>query len=192
MSERTDEELMALFQDGDAGAFSLLVRRYKDDLTNYVVRFVGDRAEAEDLVQESFVRVFRNKARYAGTAKFSTWLYTIASNLAKTRLRRMALWRFVRLGSGGTEGPEFDLPDEDARTDSEADRSLREERIQKALDSLPVKFREVIVLRDIQELSYEEVAAITGTAMGTVKSRINRARAELRALLHDLWVDDHR
>jgi RNA polymerase sigma-70 factor (ECF subfamily) len=192
MSERTDEELMALFQEGDAGAFSLLVRRYKDNLTNFIVRFVGDRAEAEDLVQETFVRVFRNGSRFSGAGKFSTWLYTIASNLAKSRLRRLALWRFVRIGGGGEDGPEFDLPDEGARTDSEADRALREERIQKALDALPVKFREVIVLRDIQDLSYEEVAAITGAAIGTVKSRINRARAELRRMLRDLWTDDQR
>ncbi len=188
MNERSDEELMALFQEGDAGAFTFLVRRYKDDLTNFVFRFVGDRAEAEDLVQETFVRVFRKKGLYTGVAKFSTWLYTIASNLAKTRLRRMALWRFVRIGSGGEEGPEFDLPDEETRPDSAADEALREERVQKALDALPVKFREVIILRDIQELSYEEIASITGMAIGTVKSRINRARMQLRALLHDLWT----
>ena len=187
MTERTDEELMALFQEEDAAAFTLLVRRYKDDLTNFVFRFVGDRAEAEDIVQETFVRVFRKKGLYTGVAKFSTWLYTIATNLAKTRLRRRALWRFVRIG-GGEDGPEFDLPDEEARPDTAADESLREARIQKALEALPVKFREVIVLRDIQELTYEEIAAITGSAIGTVKSRINRARMQLRTLLHDLWT----
>jgi RNA polymerase sigma-70 factor (ECF subfamily) len=188
MTERSDEELMALFQNGDPGAFTLLVRRYKDDLTNFVVRFVGDRAEAEDLVQETFVRVFRRKELYNEVAKFSTWLYTIASNLAKTRLRRLALWRFVRIGGGGDEGPEFDLPDDGVAPDRAADETLREERIQKALDALPVKFREVIILRDIQDLSYEEIASITGMAIGTVKSRINRARMQLRASLHDLWI----
>ena len=102
MTERSDEELMALFQEGDAGAFTILVRRYKDDLTNFAFRFVGDRAEAEDLVQETFVRVFRKKGLYTGVAKFSTWLYTIASNLAKSRLRRMALWRLrAHRGRGG-------------------------------------------------------------------------------------------
>lgn len=190
MTDRSDEELMALFQQGDATAFALLVRRYKDGLTNYVFRFVGDSAEAEDLVQETFVRVFRKKSLYTGAAKFSTWLYTIASNLAKTRLRRMSLWRFVRLGGGGVDGPEFDLPDDNAKTDREAEESLREVRIQKALEALPVKYREVIILRDIQELTYEEITAITGTAMGTVKSRMNRARMQLRSMLHDLWTEE--
>ncbi|MEW6509350.1 MAG: sigma-70 family RNA polymerase sigma factor [Bacteroidota bacterium] len=188
MTDRTDEELMALFQKGDAAAFTLLVRRYKDDLTNYVVRFVGQRPEAEDIVQETFVRVFRKKSLYTGVAKFSTWLYTIASNLAKTRLRRMALWRFIRLGSGGEHGPEFDLPDDSAQPDKEADEAIREERIQRALKALPVAFREVVVLRDIQGLSYEEITAITGAAMGTVKSRINRGRMQLREMLRDLWT----
>lgn len=187
MSGLPDEELMALFQKGDADAFSSLVRKYKDDLTNFVLRFMGERDEADDIVQEAFVRVFRKKQSFHPGAKFSTWLYTIAANLAKTRLRRLALTRFVRLGGDGDEGPVFDLPDERAKTDLAAEESLRDELIQKALNTLPVGLREVIVLRDIQELSYEEISAITGSAMGTVKSRINRARSHLRDLLKDLW-----
>jgi len=189
MTERSDEELMSQFQQGDVAAYASLVRRYKDDLTNFLFRFTGDRDESDDIVQEAFVRVFRKKGAYSGAAKFSTWLYTIASNLAKTRLRRLALRRFVRIGSRGDHEPEFDLPDEGARTDSAAEEALREERIQKALDLLPVAFKQAIILRDIQELSYEEIAAITGTAMGTVKSRINRGRAQLRDLLRDLWTE---
>jgi RNA polymerase sigma-70 factor (ECF subfamily) len=187
MSVAPDEELMALFQKGDDSAFSLLVRKHKDDLTNFVIRFVGERDEAEDIVQETFVRVFRKKHLYAPGSKFSTWLYTIAANLSKTRLRRLALRRFVRFGGDPEEGPIFDLPDEHAQTDRVAEEALRDERIQKALNTLPVRFREVIVLRDIQELSYEEISAITGSAMGSVKSRINRARSRLRELLKDLW-----
>jgi len=180
---------MALFQKGDAPAYALLVERYKDELTNFARRFVGDGDDADDVVQETFVRVWRKRDSYTPAARFSTWIYTITSNLAKTRLRRLSLRRFVRLGSTNTEGPVFDLPDEGVGPDGAADEALREERIQEALGSLPVRFREVIVLRDIQQLSYEEIVVITGSAMGTVKSRINRARAMLRDQLRDLIRD---
>ena len=189
MTDPSDESLMSLFQQGNAPAFALLVERYKDELTNFARRFLGDRDEAEDVVQETFVRVWRSRESYTPAARFSTWIYTIASNLAKTRLRRWSLWRFVRLGEPHGDGQMFDLPDESAGPDGAADDLLREERIQQALKSLPVKFREVIVLRDIQQLSYEEIVAITGTAMGTVKSRISRARTLMRDQLHDLIRD---
>jgi len=189
MSDPSDETLMSLFQQGNEPAYALLVQRYKDDLTNFAQRFLGDRDEAEDVVQETFVRVWRKRDSYTPAARVSTWIYTIASNLAKTRLHRWSLRRFVRLGGSQTDGPVFDLPDESVRPDGAADDMLREERIQQALKSLPVKFREVIVLRDIQQLSYEEIVAITGSAMGTVKSRINRARSMLRDQLRDLIMD---
>jgi len=180
---------MSLFQQGDEAAYGLLVQRYKDDLTNFAQRFLGDRDDAEDVVQEAFVRVWRKRDSYDPASKFSTWVYTIASNLARTRLRRLSLWRFVRLGGARPDGPEYDLPDDGAGPDGAAESTLREEMIQEALKSLPVKYREVIVLRDIQQLSYEEIVVITGSAMGTVKSRINRARAVLRESLRDLITD---
>ena len=184
MHETADEELMSLVRRGDDAAFVLLVSRYKDELTNFAERFLGDRDDAEDVVQEAFVRVWRKRESYSAAGRFSTWLYTIASNLARTRLKRRALWKFVRLG--GADGAAVDIPDDGAASDARADETLRDERIQKALVSLPPKFREIVVLRDIQQLSYEEITSITGCAMGTVKSRINRARALLREQLRDL------
>jgi RNA polymerase sigma-70 factor (ECF subfamily) len=189
MTDPSDESLMSLFQKGSEPAYALLVQRYKDDLTNFARRFLGDRDEAEDVVQETFVRVWRSRDSYTPARRFSTWIYTIASNLAKTRLRRWSLWRFVRLGEPRGGGQVFDIPDESAGPDLAAEDTIREERIQQALGSLPLKFREVIVLRDIQQLSYEEIVAITGSGMGTVKSRINRARALLRDQLRDLITD---
>ena len=189
MTDPSDESLMSLFQQGNEPAYALLVQRYKDELTNFAGRFLGDPDEAEDVVQETFVRVWRSRDSYTPAARFSTWVYTIASNLAKTRLRRWSLRRFVRLGEKHNDGQVFDLPDESAGPDDAADDAFREERIQQALKSLPVKFREVVVLRDIQQLSYEEIVAITGSGMGTVKSRINRARALLRDQLRDLILD---
>lgn len=185
LNNLTDEELIAAFQKDVTPAFNELVARYKDPLTNFVFRFVGDRDDCDDIVQEAFVRVYRNKHAYKPIAKFSTWIYTIATNLAKSRLRQRKLRNMFSIGDGG-EDALSDIPDEQARPDRTTDSSLAAGRIQKALDALPVKFREVVVMRDIQELSYEEIAAVTGLNIGTVKSRINRARSQLQEMLKDI------
>ena len=190
LTQLTDEELIAGFQNGSEPAFNVLVGRYKNQLTNFVFRFMGDPEEAYDVVQETFIRVFRNRNAYKPVAKFSTWIYTIASNLAKSRLRRRKLRQTFSFSTRREEpAPEFDIPDESSRADSAVEASMTEERIQKALDELPAKFREVVVMRDIEELSYEEICAITRLPMGTVKSRINRARAQLQESLRDLLSD---
>lgn len=193
LAEQTDEELMATFQDGNEAAFNLLVGRFKDPLTNFVFRFLGDWDDCNDVVQETFVRVYRNKHSYKPIAKLSTWIYTITTNLAKTQLRRRkrrGLFFFSGKGQGEEEEkPVFDIPDDGARADLLVESSMKQERIQKALDALPEKYREVIVLRDVQELSYEEVAEITGLNIGTVKSRINRGRSQLQEMLQDIWND---
>jgi RNA polymerase sigma-70 factor (ECF subfamily) len=189
LSELADEELIAEFQRGNEAAFVLLVGRFKDPLTNFVFRFTGDWDDCNDIVQEVFVRVYRSKHSYKPVAKFSTWIYTIATNLSKTYLRRKKLRNIIPFGTRGHDEREepFDIQDEDARSDARVESSMREQRIQKALNSLAAKYREVIVLRDVQELSYEEIAAVTKLNIGTVKSRINRARRQLQEMLKDLW-----
>lgn len=186
LERQTDEELIVGFQNGNAAAFDLLVNRYKDPLTNYVFRFLGDWDECSDVVQETFVRVYQNRDSYKPIAKFSTWIYTIATNVAKSRLRRKG---FMQLFSFSNRRDEdngvFEVPDESSRADLRLESSMEEERIQKALDALPLKYRQVVVLRDVQELSYEEIADITGLTLGTVKSRINRARQKLQEMLKD-------
>jgi RNA polymerase sigma-70 factor (ECF subfamily) len=185
ISSRSDEELMALFQKGELAAFNELVQRYKDPLTSFAFRFLGDRDEADDIVQESLVRVYRNSATYRVSMKFSTWVYTIAANLAKTRARRRSMRRMIRLGFTD-DGREREIPSMSPSPDEETDELLREEKVHQAIQKLPVEFRQALVLRDIQELSYEEIAGITGKSVGTIKSRISRARDRLRMLLHDL------
>lgn len=191
LSELTDEELIAEFQRDNEAAFTLLVGRFKDPLTNFVFRFIGDWDDCNDIVQEAFIRVYRSKHSYKPVAKFSTWVYTIATNLAKTQLRRKKLRNVVTFwGRGDNEREALDdIPDEGSRTDALVESSIREQRIEKALNALPAKYREVVVLRDIQELSYEEIAAISGLNIGTVKSRINRGRMQLQQMLKDLWND---
>lgn len=184
----TDEALIEAFQQGNADAFTALVRRYKDKLMNYLFRYLGDYDEADDVAQETFMRVYCKKDAYKPVAKFSTWLYTIATNLAKTQLQRRK--RFVLFPFKGN--PEEDderrseIPDTRYPADAEAERALREEMIQRALNSISPKYREIVVLCDIQELSYDEICMITGLNIGTVKSRLNRGRAKLHVLLRDL------
>ena len=189
--ERTDEQLIAAFQGGELQAFNLLVGRYKDQLVNFAFRFLGDYDAADEVAQETFIRVYRKKQSYKPVAKFSTWIYTITTNLAKSELRRRKRHFLFSLSRRRTEGDEgddrdFEIPDERNPTDAQASGVLQAEIIQEALDSLPAAYREVVVLRFVQEMSYEEICEITHMNMGTVKSRLNRARQRLQDLLKDV------
>ena len=188
-SQPTDEELIARFQNGDAYAFDLLVRRYKDPLLNFIYRFLGDLVESEDIVQETFYRVYKNKHYYKEVAKFSTWIYTIAGNLAKTELRRRKRRRVFSINKETTAEKELDLPDLHSDPEKEVNTVFTEKIIQKAITRLPQKFRQVIVLRDIQGFSYEEISGIIKVPLGTVKSRVNRARLKLQEDLSFLLED---
>ena len=189
LAEMSDEDLMSYFQAGTIEAFDLLVSRYKDPLTNYIYRFLGDMKECEDLLQETFLRVYRNRHSYRRIAKFSTWLYTIAGNLARSEYRKRKRRRLYSLQSINREEEEFELeiPDETFLPDRHTESTIQDHYIQEALKLIPEEFREVVVLRDVQQLAYEEIAEITGLPMGTVKSRINRGRTKLQALLKDVY-----
>ncbi|RMG68549.1 MAG: sigma-70 family RNA polymerase sigma factor [Calditrichaeota bacterium] len=176
----TDEQLIARFQQGDLQAFDILVRRYKDQLLNYVYRFVGNRSDAEDIVQETFLRVYKNKHYYKEIAKFSTWIYTIAGNLAKTELRRRKRRKIFSVSNFVNEEKDFDIPDVERSPEQQVDGSIKDDIIQKAIEKLPPKFKEVILLRDVQGFSYEEISQILGIPLGTVKSRVNRGRLKLQ------------
>lgn len=182
----TDEELIARFQEGDLYAFDLIVKRYKDQLLNFAYRFLGNMEESEDVVQEAFIRIFRKKHAYRNIAKFSTWMYTITGNLAKTELRRKKKRQFFSLSNLGFDDKEFDLPDTERNPEEMADDRVKDDMVQHAIGSLAPKFREVIILRDIQELSYEEISEIAKIPIGTVKSRVNRARLRLQIKLAHL------
>ncbi len=182
----TDEELIARFQQGDNYAFDLLVKRYKEPLLNFVYRFVGEREEAEDIVQETFLRLFKNKHYYREIAKFSTWIYTIAGNLAKTELRRRKRRKLLSISNFMSSDKDYDIPDEDSNPEREANTVITDKIIQKAIDKLSPKFKQVILLRDVQGFSYEEIAEIVGIPLGTVKSRVNRARLKLQEDLQQL------
>jgi RNA polymerase sigma-70 factor (ECF subfamily) len=185
----SDEVLIEKFQNGDNYAFDQLVRRYKDPLLNFIYRFVGDLIESEDIVQDTFFRVYKNKHYYKNVAKFSTWIYTIAGNLAKTELRRRKRRKLFSIHRDTPNEKEWDLPDIDSNPEQEVNTLVTEKIIQNAINNLPAKFREVVVLRDIEGFSYEEISDIIKVPLGTVKSRVNRARLRLQEDLNFLVED---
>ena len=189
LSLMSDEDLMTQFQAGVVEAFDILVSRYKDPLTNYIYRFLGDMKECEDLLQETFLRVYRNRHSYRRIAKYSTWLYTIAGNLARSEYRKRKRRRLYSLQSVNRDEEEYEveIPDETFSPDRHTESVFQDQHIQDALKKIPQEFREVVVLRDVQQLAYEEIADITGLPMGTVKSRINRGRTKLQTLLKDIY-----
>jgi len=190
LSDFTDEELIIEFQNNNnEKAFEILIQRFKNPLTNYVYRFLGDYDSCVDVVQETFIKVYRYKDNYNSIAKFSTWVYTIAGNLARTEYQRKRRRNLFSINSYGEEEKTFEIPDESYRPDVSADANMKREIIQKALLKVRDSYREAVILRDIQELSYEEIAEIIGIEVGTVKSRINRGRAELQKYLKDIYND---
>ncbi len=190
LNELTDEDLILEFQkNGNEKAFEILVLRFKNPLTNYVYRFLGDYDNCVDVVQDTLVKVYRYKDNYSSLAKFSTWIYTIAGNLARTEYQRKKRKNIFSINKPDDEDKTYDIPDNTYRPDVLADSSIKSEIIQKALLKVRDSYREAVILRDIQEMSYEEIAEIMKIEVGTVKSRINRGRAELQKYLKDIYYD---
>ncbi len=180
-------ELVARHLSGDARAFGELVGRYHGRLLNFTHRMIGDRERAEDLVQEAFIRVSRHLHRFDPSKKFSTWVYTIASNLAKNELRSHRRSPLVFYQSARAPGDEDHSPlqYEDSRSrpdDMFAGRQLKE-LVEATLARLSPQYRQVLILREFEGRSYEEIAEIAGCNLGAVKSRLHRARACFAALI---------
>jgi RNA polymerase sigma-70 factor (ECF subfamily) len=186
----TDEELILEFQkNNNQRAFEILVERFKNPLINFVFRFLGDYESCVDVVQDTFVKVYRYKDTYTTVAKFSTWIYTIAGNLARSEYRRRKRNISFSINDYGDEGENYEIPDNKLRPDVETDSKFKSQKIQEALLKLKEVYREAVILRDIQGLSYEEIAAILKIEEGTVKSRINRGRAQLQKYLKNIYKD---
>jgi RNA polymerase sigma-70 factor (ECF subfamily) len=183
LGELSDIDILAEVSAGDIDAYGKIVRRYQGRLYNFVFRFVGDRETAEDVVQETFLRAFRKREEYRAIANFSTWLFTIAGNLAKSELRRRKRWRMLSLHRDDDSDTGMELPDESMRPDRVAESSLADVQIQDAIASLPDNYRQVILLRDVEGMAYQEISEIIKCPIGTVKSRVNRARLKLQQKL---------
>ena len=179
-SSAPDRELVATAASGIEGGFEELVRRYQRPISAYVYRMVGDYDTALDLTQEIFIKIYGSLSRYRPEFKFSTWIYKIAHNAAIDHLRRNA--GRERSLVTGTENDHYELPIESAGLGPEQ-QSEREERrieIESVVRSLPTAYRELIVLRHSQDLTYEEIVDVTGLPLGTVKNRLFRAREMMR------------
>jgi RNA polymerase sigma-70 factor, ECF subfamily len=180
LRELEDTALVNAYLDGETRSFDVLVERYQARLLNFVYRIVGDRERAEDLVQEVFVRVYRHLGRFDRSKKFSTWIYTIASNLAKNELRnrsRNPLVLFTSMTKGWEEEERpLEFEDPSSRPDDLYRKRHVRELVESSVAQLPAHHREVFMLREIEGRSYEEIAEITHCNLGTVKSRLNRAR----------------
>lgn len=181
----TDEELISSFQNGNEQAYVELVRRFRDRLMTFVFRFLGDMDLSEDIVQDTMVKVYTHKHYYKEIAKFSTWIYTIAGNLAKTELRKRKRRKITLLSQLNTDDRKYEIPSTELESEDKVQGEYAERDIQKAILKLPLHFRTVVILRDIQELSYEEISKIVNVPLGTVKSRINRARLQLQQSLKE-------
>jgi RNA polymerase sigma-70 factor (ECF subfamily) len=180
-----DEELMERCAAGSHEAFQCLVERYRGRLINVVGRFINDRDRAEDIVQEVFLRVYRNRQRYERKGKFSTWIFTIAVNLAKNEIRRKVRRRGEISLEGLEEaaGPTAATADRSPGAEENLGREQLREMVAEAIERLPVRYREAVVLRDIEGLAYEEIASVLRIPGGTVRSRINRGRLMIKDFL---------
>ena len=173
----TDEKLIARFQDGDINAYNELVNRYKDRLLNFVFRYFNNREQAEDVVQETLIKLYTHASYYKNIAKFSTWLYTIAKNNALTELRKNKRKRTDSLWTN--EGKPIDIETKGDSLEKTVHNEIAVEALNRYLDEIPENFRIAVILRDFQELSYEEISKILEIPIGTIKSRINRGRIQL-------------
>ena len=173
----SDEKLILRFQEGDINAYNELVKRYKDRLLNFVFRYFNNREQAEDVVQDTLIKLYTHASYYKNIAKFSTWIFTIAKNNALTELRKNKRKKTDSLWTD--DGKVIDINSNDQTLDRRVQNEIAVDQLNKFLDEIPENFRMAVVLRDFQELSYDEISKILEIPIGTIKSRINRGRIQL-------------
>ncbi|WP_326491785.1 RNA polymerase sigma factor [Myxococcus stipitatus] len=194
--ETSDERLMLAFQAGDARAFEVLVRRHRTPVFNFILRFVGHRARAEDVLQETWLKVVRSAGEYQAKARFTTWVYTIARNLCVDSARKESYRQAASLeapvnGADAEDGRALGeaLPDAGASPERGAHNARLRPLLERALAGLPDEQREVFILREYSGIPFKDIAEVTGVSENTVKSRMRYALDGLRRRLAELGVD---
>ena len=194
---RSDVQLMLDVKAGDEQSFELLLRKYRTPLVNFLYRMVRDPAAAEDLAQEVFLRVYRARKEYAPSAKFTTWMFRIATNVAlnsvrDNRHRQMETSMDHTVGAGDDEQPAMELPDRTPSVEQQLVAQTRSELILRAIHALPQKQRAAVLLHKYEELDYDEIARILECSESALKSLLFRAyetlRVELAPLVHSVGV----
>jgi len=182
-----DNALISAYLEGNEDAFEALVHRYQDKLVNYLNNLLHDYELAVDLAQEAFIRVYKNADRYQGKYQFSTWIYRIATNLAIDEIRRRErkgrFFFYNVMSFFQKDEQEFPIPDLRESPEKALDSKEKLQRLQSAIDTLPEKYRLAFMLKEAQELSYDETSRILNISLGTAKSRIHRAKMLLREKL---------
>ncbi|MEZ6141524.1 MAG: sigma-70 family RNA polymerase sigma factor [Zavarzinella sp.] len=181
-----DRQLIARCLQGDSSAYEPLVLRYQDRLYNAVFRMLNSAEDAADVVQEAFIGAYQSLHSFKGESGFFTWLYRIAFNVAISLKRKRRIAASLDWDSGERQFPEPVEDNPNIHPDKNLERSEEEELLQKALDRLTNEHRMIIILNDIQDEKYEDIAEILGIPIGTVRSRVHRARAELRSIIMEL------
>jgi RNA polymerase sigma-70 factor, ECF subfamily len=189
-TDTADEDLMVMYQKGEVRAFEVLLSRHRKPVYNFILRFIGDRETAEDLLQEAFMRVIKGAEAYKRQAKFTTWLYTIARNLCVDQTRRRKHRKHASLDApmdGSDEsGTLMDvLPSSEMASDRKSVNKQLHATMQRAIGALSDEQREVFLMREIANLPFKEIAEITGVPENTVKSRMRYALERLQEALSE-------
>ncbi len=192
LSEIRDEDLIVQVQQGQRKAYDELVARYKGRLFSFILRMVKNPDLAEELTQETLIRVYINAAKYREIARFSTWVFTIATNLVRNKMRQRSRRPWTISLNPAPDEDEMPVDPADDRADASADvqRAELAQLINEATSKIPEKYRIPFLLREVDQLSYEEIQQVTGLKLGTVRSRINRARNRFRQLIKPMLANE--
>jgi RNA polymerase sigma-70 factor (ECF subfamily) len=189
--EERDSDLIERYLAGSEEAFNRLVTRHQRRAVNLAYRFLGNYEDACDIAQDAFVRLYRSLRRFKGDCSFRTWLYKIILNLCRNKYRwKKRRGEFAKVsvdhpGGDNNETP-MEIPDASLSVERQIRRKEMRSRIEESLSRLPGDYREILVLRHMEGLSYSDICGLLGCAEGTVKSRLHRARVEIRKLLADV------
>lgn len=187
-----DEDLIVHVQNGQRKAYDELVSRYKGRLFSFILRMVKDPTLAEELTQETLIRVYIHAEKYREIARFSTWVFTIATNLVRNKMRQRS--RRPRLVSLNPAPADDEMPVDPPDRESDPSKTIQREELSRimaeATSRIPEKYRVPFLLREVEQLSYEEIQQVTGLKLGTVRSRINRARNRFRNLIKPMLKNE--
>lgn len=180
----TEKELISKLKNGDRDAFNILIEAYQQKVINLAYTMLSSQEDAYDAAQETFIRIYKNIGEFKGASSLSTWIYRICTNICNDMLRKRSRVKgIISLDSDEDENPINRLADDSPTPEQAAEQNERTVAVRRAIEQLSPEYREVLVLCDIEGLSYDEISSVINCPVGTIKSRLNRARANLKKIL---------